>query len=84
MPIPFGHPPPPPTQYPNRVKNTEIWPKTCFTYLGWSFQVITVSKKNSNTSTIELPGVKNFTSRLCANPLGDPPPPPVAPNTQIR
>ena len=47
----LGSPPPPrpPTraQYPNSVKNTWIRPKTCFTYLGWSVQVITVSKKIS-------------------------------------
>ena len=30
---PLGDPPPPPThtQYPNRVKSTQILPKTCFT-----------------------------------------------------
>ena len=51
--------------------------KTCFTYLGYSFYVITVSKKQvSKTSIFELPGVKNCISRLCTNPLGDPPPPP--------
>ena len=29
--------PPPSTQYPNKVKKTEIRPKTCFTHVGWSF-----------------------------------------------
>ena len=39
--------------------------------------MITISKKQvSKTSIFELPGVKNCISRLCTNPLGDPPPPP--------
>ena len=54
-----------------------IQPKTCFTYLGWSFWVVTISKEQvSKTSIFELPGVKNCISRLCTNPLEAPPPPP--------
>ena len=61
----------------NSVKTTSIRPKKCFTYLGWSFWVVTISKKQvSKTLNFELPGVKNYISRLCTNPLGDPPPPP--------
>ena len=35
----LGSPPPPPTRtrYPNKVQNTKVLPKTCFTYLGWLF-----------------------------------------------
>ena len=33
--------------HPKNVKTTEIWPKTCFTYLGWSFYVVEISKKAS-------------------------------------
>ena len=61
------------------IRVLTIRPKTCFTYLGWSFYVIMVSKKQvSKTSIFELPGVKNCISRLCTNPLGDPPPHPCA------
>ena len=43
-----------------------------------------IKKKVSKTSIFEVPGVKNCISRLCTNPLGDPPPPPdPGPNTQI-
>ena len=38
---------PPRAQYPNKVKNTYMRGKTCFTYRGWSFQVITISKRIS-------------------------------------
>ena len=31
----------------------------------------------------ELPRVKNCLRRLCTNSLGDPPPPPARPNTQM-
>ena len=56
---PLGDPPPPRISYPNRVKNTHIQPKTCFTYLGWSFWVVTTSNKQvSKTSIFELPRVK--------------------------
>ena len=34
---PLGDPPPLHAQCPNKVKNTQIRPKTCFLYLGWSF-----------------------------------------------
>ena len=38
--------------------------------------MITISKKQvSKTLIFELPKVKNCISRLCTNPLGDPPPP---------
>ena len=38
--------------------------------------MITVSKKQvSKTVIFELSKVKNCISRLCTNPLGDPPPP---------
>ena len=40
-----------------------------------------VKKKVSKTPIFELPKVKNCISKLCTNPLGDPPPP--RPNTQI-
>ena len=40
-----------------------------------------IKKKVSKTSIFELPSVKNCMSRLCTNPLGDPPPP--GRNTQI-
>ena len=30
------------SQYQSKVKNACIQPKTCFTYLVWSFQMITV------------------------------------------
>ena len=75
---PMGAPPPPPPDLiPNRVKNMQIRPKTCFTYLGWSFWVVTISKKQvSKTSIFELPGVKTCISRYCTNRLGAPPPPP--------
>ena len=58
-----------------------IRPKTCFIYLGWSFQVVTISKKQVlKTSIFELPRLKNCISRLCTNPLGEPPPPPPPPD----
>ena len=40
-------------------------------------------KQVSKGSIFELPKVENCISRLCTRPLGAPPPPPAAPNTQI-
>ena len=46
--------------------------------------MIMVSKKQvSKTSIFELPRVKSCTSKLCTNPLGDPPPPSPGPKTSI-
>ena len=40
-----------------------------------------IRKTSFETSIFELSRVKNYISRLCTNPLGVPPPPPL--NTQI-
>ena len=51
----------------------QVQPKTCFTYLGWSFWAVTTSKKQvSKTSIFELPGMKNCISRLCTGPFTRP------------
>ena len=69
-PIPWEPSPPPRTQSPNKVHNTYLRPKTCFTYLGWSYCVVMISKKQVlETSIFELPRVKNCMSRLCAVPF---------------
>ena len=45
-------------------------PKTCFTYLGWSFLVITISKKiRFGNFDFELPKVKNYISNLWRGPI---------------
>ena len=58
-----------------------MWPKKCF-YIPWMVILNgdNIKKTSFKNSIFELPKVKNYISRLCTNPLGDPPP---RPNTQI-
>ena len=50
-----------------------IRPKTCFTYLGWSYFVVTRSQKQvSKTSIFELPKAKNCISTFWAGPFTRP------------